>query len=194
MVISYKTSRFLGFPDLVIQGPFVLTMNQFFLGPLQPLQGLHDLFPLFPEHAEPYSEFSVWRHMSSDWLDVSKRNISPTYKCFSGELALGFLFSHVLFLRAKPDVLGTVEVSTVVPNFTSTPSMTSIISGAGNCLTLLGDTSLSSNTLARCTVPGAHGSVGLWLLQDDFPTSRLPGQTLEIPVFREVIALRTRCD
>lgn len=61
--------------------------------------------------------------MRSDWLDVSRRNISPTYKCFSGELALG-LFSHVLFLRAKPGVLGTVEVSTVVPNSPSTPSVT----------------------------------------------------------------------
>lgn len=102
------------------------------------------------------------------------------------------LFPHVVFLRPKPGVLGAVEVNTVVPNSTSMQSVTPVISGAGNRLTLLGDTSHGSNTLARCTVPGACGSVGLPLLQDGFPTSRLWGQSLEIPVFGEVIALRTR--
>lgn len=193
MIISHKTSRFLGFPDLVIQGPFVLTMNQFFLGPLQPFRACLACSLYFQNMLSHILHSLLWTHMRSDWLGVSRRNISPTYKCFSGELALG-LFSHVLFLRAKPGVLGTVEVSTVVPNFTSTPSVTPIISGTGNCLTLLGDTSHSSNTLARCTVPGAHGSFGLWLLQDDYPTSRLRGQALEIPVFKEVIALKTRYD
>lgn len=111
------------------------------------------------------------------------------------------LFSHVVFLRAKPGVPGGVEVSTMVPDFlfTSMLSVTPIINGAGNCLTPLRDTLHSSNTLMTlCTDPGACGSVGLGLLQDhSSSTSRLLGQALEIPrwvkrlpVLGEFIALR----
>lgn len=90
--ISHKTSKFLGFPDLVIQGPFVLTMNQFFLGPLRPLQGLHGPLPHFQNMLSCILHSLLWRHMRSDWLDVSRSSIAPTYKCFSGELVLGYCF------------------------------------------------------------------------------------------------------